>query len=121
MDTVKSLLLMQAFKCVQASSISIGRFTLFTSLRVSEACLLKSLFTAMKSYRETERERRVKSKSVMRDNFTRGKEEHHSVEGSQASPALPSVRGNKKMKMYEDIRVVTVAARNKGREILISR
>jgi hypothetical protein len=58
----------------------------------------------------------------MRDNFTRGKKEHHLVEGSQASPALPSVRSNMKMKMFEeDIRMVTVAARNKSREILISR
>jgi hypothetical protein len=76
----------------------------------------------MKTYGETERERRVKSKWAMRDNFTRGKEEHHLVEGSQASPTLPSVRSNMKMKMYEeDIRMMTVAARNKGREIVISR
>ena len=82
---------------------------------------MKSLFTAMKAYREKEREGRVKSKRVMRDNFTRGKEQHHLVEGSQASPALPSVRSNMKMIIYEeDIRLVTVAARNSGHENLVS-
>jgi hypothetical protein len=76
----------------------------------------------MKAYRETDRDRGVKSKRVMRGNFTGGKEEHHLVEGSQASPALHSVRSNMKMNMYEeDNRLVTVAARNNGREILIFR
>jgi len=68
-----------------------------------------------------DRERRVKNKRVMRDNFTRGKEEHHLIEGSQASLTLRSVRSDMKMKIYEYIRMVTVAARNKGGEILISR
>ena len=57
----------------------------------------------------------------MRDNFARGKEEQRLVEGSQASLVLPYVRSNMKKKLYEDIRMVTVAARSKGREILTSR
>ena len=70
---------------------------------------------------EGDRERRVKSKRIMRDDFKCLKEERHLIDGSQASPARPSVRSNMKMKMYEeDIRMVTAAARNKGREILIS-
>jgi len=57
----------------------------------------------------------------MRDNFARGKEEQRLVEGSQASLVLPYVRNNMKKKMHEDIKMVTVAAQNKSREILISR
>jgi len=68
-----------------------------------------------------DRERRVKNKRVMRDNFARGKEEQRLVEGSQASLVLPYVRNNMKKKMHEDIKMVTVAAQNKSREILISR
>jgi len=74
----------------------------------------------MKAYRETERERRVRSKRAKRDNFTRGKD--HLVEGSQTSLALPSVTSNMKKKMYEeDIRMVTEAARNMDGETKISR
>jgi len=64
---------------------------------------------------------RERKKRVMRDNFARGKEEQRLVEGSQASLVLPYVRSNMKKKLYEDIRMVTVAARSKGREILTSR
>lgn len=114
--------------CMQPSHVYKLVLTALDDLRCSPRlglashAFLKSLFTAMKAYREIERERRVKNKRVMRDNFTRGKEEQRLVQGSQASLALPSVRSNMKKKMYEeDIIMVTVAARNKGREILISR
>jgi len=63
----------------------------------------------------------MKSKVVVKIHFYMWGKCSTSLDRPKNSPARPSVRSSKKMKMYaEDIRMVTVLARNRGRRILIS-
>jgi hypothetical protein len=61
---------------------------------------------------EGERENKVKIKRVKTDTFmgVECRKEHRLLRGSEASPARPSGRSSKKMKTYEDVRMVTVVA-----------
>lgn len=62
--------------------------------------------------RERNKEKKVKSKGIMSDNFIWGEEEHNLLESFHASPARPSGESSIKLRkfMKKDGRVVTILA-----------